>query len=108
MTSDLAEAEVVDSSDNFSQAAHRLCVSEPGSDVAPGQSRAGTISFKKCVSYFAFTTLGIPTVVITARALTFQRLRPSSECAARQPATVWSGRTGMDLSVLVASSTHRG
>ena len=26
MTSDLAEAEVVDSSDNFSQAAHRLCV----------------------------------------------------------------------------------
>ena len=55
MTSDLAEAEVVDSSDNFSQAAHRLCVSEPGSDVAPRHSRAGTISFKKCVSYFAFT-----------------------------------------------------
>ena len=24
-----------DSSDNFSQAAHRLCVSEPASDVAP-------------------------------------------------------------------------
>ena len=38
MTSDLAEAEVVDSSDNFSQAAHRLCVSEPGSDVAPRHS----------------------------------------------------------------------
>ena len=55
MTSDLAEAEVVDSSDNFSQAAHRLCVSEPGSDVAPRHSRAGTISFKKGVSYFAFT-----------------------------------------------------
>ena len=71
MTSDLAEAEVVDSSDNFSQAAHRLCVSEPGSDVAPRHSRAGTISFKKSVSYFALTY----TIWARARApLTGERL----------------------------------
>ena len=81
MTSDLAEAEVVDSSDNFSQAAHRLCVSEPGSDVAPRHSRAGTISFRGCVSRW---NIDVSTDRETAQG--------GVECSGRDKLRVWAVR----------------